>query len=66
MDQIGLNLIELVQTCSNLIIKLDQIGSMWFKMNEIGSKLIKLAQNGSNWFKLDSSTLSSDLGLNPF
>ena len=33
MDQIGLNLIQVDQTCSNWI-KLDQIGSNWIKLHK--------------------------------
>ena len=34
-------------------MKLDQNGSMWFKMDQIGLNLNKLIQNRSILFKLD-------------
>ena len=34
-------------------IKLVQIGSNWFKLDQIGSNLIKLDQTWSNWNKLE-------------
>ena len=50
--QIGLNLIQIVQTEFNLC-KHNENGSMWFKMDHIGLNLIKIEQTCLNLFRLD-------------
>ena len=60
LDQIGLNLIHVDQTCSNWI-KLDQTGSNLFKLVQTCSNLFKLDQTQSKWsnlFKLDLIRIS--------
>ena len=69
MDQIGLNLIQIDQTCSywfmlvqsdqtcsklvQNLFKLDQTCSNWIKLVQTCSSLFKFVQTCSNLFKLD-------------